>query len=76
MVPEGVPVTWGDVLGQWAAIECDLHEVFGIDVESGVLSHRTWRWLRIRIEGLLDMRSRLAKALGVAPAAGIEALAN
>lgn len=64
------------MLGQWSAIERDLHEVFGIDVESGVLSHRTWRWLKIRIEDLLDRRSRLAKVLGVAPAAGIEALAN
>jgi len=36
-------------------IERDLHDVYGIDVGDPVLmSSRSWRWLRVRILGLLD----------------------
>jgi hypothetical protein len=35
--------------------------VYGIDVESGVLRDRSWRWLQIRILGLLSAESRLAR---------------
>jgi len=38
----------------WALIEADLHQVYGIDVESGILRERTWRWLQARILGLLS----------------------
>ncbi|MEV5537459.1 hypothetical protein AB0L13_11415 [Saccharopolyspora shandongensis] len=44
-------------------IEADLHEVYGIDVEAGILRARSWRWLRTRIIGLLSCESRLARAL-------------
>lgn len=56
---------WGDILEQWNAIECDLQEVFGIDVESGILKQRSWRWLKTRIVSLLGGRTRLASALGL-----------
>lgn len=44
-------------------IEADLHDVYGVDVESGILRARSWRWLRTRIVGLLSCDSRLARAL-------------
>ncbi|TMV00278.1 hypothetical protein FGK60_09750 [Streptomyces sp. DASNCL29] len=55
-------MTWGLLLEQWPLIEADLHEVYGLDVEaSGILRARSWRWLRIRILGLLSADSRLAR---------------
>ena len=47
----------------WELIEADMHERYGIDVESGVLDARTGRWLRARIIGLLGVESRLHRAL-------------
>ncbi|MEU9557973.1 hypothetical protein [Streptomyces fumanus] len=49
-------------------IEADLHQVYGIDVEDGradgtggILQRRTWRWLQLRILGLLSTESRLQR---------------
>ena len=40
----------------WRLIEADLHDVYGIDVnDDDLLSRRSWRWLRVRIGGLLEM---------------------
>ncbi|MCP3799740.1 hypothetical protein NLX83_10770 [Allokutzneria sp. A3M-2-11 16] len=47
-------------------IEADLHSVYGVDVESGILRARSWRWLRVRVVGLLSCESRLARALSPA----------
>ncbi|WP_244203925.1 hypothetical protein [Streptomyces tricolor] len=41
--------------------------MYGIDVDSGVLQQRTWRWLRIRILGLLSAESRLARHFAPPP---------
>ena len=49
----------GDVLEHWRDAECDLHEVFGVDVESGVLDERSWRWLEIRLRDLIQRGPRL-----------------
>lgn len=53
------------MLEQWAAVETDLHAVYGIDMDTpGLLDTRTWRWLRTRIVGLLaDPRTRTSRAL-------------
>lgn len=56
--------TWAHILDRWQLIEADLHEVYGVDVESGVLRARSWRWLRVRLVGLLSCDSRLARSLG------------
>ncbi|QFG13451.1 tail assembly chaperone [Gordonia phage Powerball] len=52
-------IPWSDLLEQWTPITLDLHEVFGVDVESGVLQDRTWRWLENRIRDLLFRGPRL-----------------
>ena len=44
---------WKDILSHWRLIEADLQDA-GIDVGSGILRQRTWAWLTIRIEGLLN----------------------
>jgi len=50
-----VTSTWADILfGHWSAIEEDLLVHRGIDVESGILDARSWRWLKARISGLTD----------------------
>ncbi|MEV0114464.1 hypothetical protein AB0H77_14605 [Streptomyces sp. NPDC050844] len=55
-------LTWGALLDQWALIEADLHEVYGIDLGApDLLRERSWRWLRLRILGLLSAESRLSR---------------
>lgn len=55
-------IPWSLILEHWGDIECDLHEKFNIDVESGILRQRTWRWLRMRITDLTTQPSRLKQA--------------
>lgn len=57
--------TWPQILEQWQLIEADLHEVYGIDLDDrDLLRARSWRWLKVRIVGLLDdAESRLYRAL-------------
>ncbi|WP_236067591.1 hypothetical protein [Streptomyces brasiliscabiei] len=33
--------------------------MYGIDADSGILRQRSWRWLQVRILGLLSTESRL-----------------
>lgn len=41
-------------------MEADLQDVYGIDVSDPAIRHgRTWRWLQVRILGLLSVDSRL-----------------
>ncbi|MQT03856.1 hypothetical protein FF041_27910 [Streptomyces jumonjinensis] len=55
-------MTWAALLEQWPLIEADLHEVYGLDLSApGLMQARSWRWLRIRILGLLSTESRLAR---------------
>lgn len=47
--------TWAGLLtDHWAEIEEDLLTLRGIDIESGILDTRSWRWLKARITGLTD----------------------
>ncbi len=65
----GRAVSWSDLLAHWALIEADLHEAYGIDFEAepSVLVTRSWRWLRVRITGLLASEaSRLNAVLTAA----------
>lgn len=55
--------TWADLLEQWHLVEADLQDA-GIDVEDErLMTSRTWRWLRVRIVGLLAADTRLYRAL-------------
>jgi hypothetical protein len=57
-------VTWTALLERWALIESDLHTEYGVDVDApGLLTSRTWRWLRTRVLGLLAADTRIARAL-------------
>lgn len=59
---------WARLLDEWPLIEADLHEVYGVDVgEPGLLDTRSWRWLRIRILGLLSADSRISRLLDPPP---------
>jgi hypothetical protein len=57
-------VTWDALLTHWSAIEADLQDR-GIDVDDTTLmASRSWRWLRVRITGLLaDRTTRISQAL-------------
>lgn len=35
--------------------------MYGVDVDSGILTARSWRWLRTRIQGLLTADTRLRR---------------
>ncbi|WP_018251876.1 hypothetical protein [Salinispora mooreana] len=61
-------MTWSALLAQWALIEADLHDVYGIDVEDRTLMQtRSWRWLQTRIRGLLAADTRTYRALAPEP---------
>jgi hypothetical protein len=60
---QGSPVTWEAILERWALIEADLHSEYGIDLDDPVTRGRRWRWLRVRIAGLLSADTRIARAL-------------
>lgn len=63
--PQETKVGWSDILNQWGAVECDLHDRYGIDCESGILHQRTWRWLSLRIIDLINQPTRLRTALNL-----------
>lgn len=43
------------ILRLWTLVEADLHD-HGVDVgDAQLMRSRTWRWLRVRIEGLLSV---------------------
>lgn len=49
-------------------VEADLHSEYGIDVEDrALMGARSWRWLRVRIQGLLAADTRLQRALAPTP---------
>ncbi|MGX6513252.1 hypothetical protein [Rhodococcus sp. SJ-2] len=55
--------TFTDCLNHWGVLELDLH-ADGIDIESGILHERSWRWLRVHITRIAaNPTSRLHKAL-------------
>ncbi|WP_036377576.1 hypothetical protein [Micromonospora sp. ATCC 39149] len=56
------------MLTRWALVEADLHDVYGVDVEDRALMRaRSWRWLEVRITGLLSADTRLHRALAPEP---------
>ncbi|MGW6658834.1 hypothetical protein [Rhodococcus sp. NPDC055024] len=60
-----IRLSWPDILGEWASIELDFQD-WNIDLESGVLKERSWRWMNRRIFGLVaNPESRLHKALKI-----------
>lgn len=65
---KGTPVSWEQILTRWALVEADLHETYGIDLgERDLLRARSWRWLRVRILGLLAADTRIARAFAPEP---------
>lgn len=60
-------MTWERILGQWPLIEADLHSEYGIDADSGILRERSWRWLQVRILGLLSAETRLYRHFAPPP---------
>ncbi|WP_117668488.1 hypothetical protein [Micromonospora sp. MW-13] len=58
------------MLAHWRLIEADLHSEYGIDLDAddrAVLRCRSWRWLEVRITGLLSADTRLYRALAPEP---------
>jgi hypothetical protein len=63
-------VKWSQILDVWPLVEADLHETYGVDVGApGLLDTRSWRWLRLRILGLLSADSRINRLLYPPPEA-------
>nr|WP_241825616.1 hypothetical protein [Micromonospora sp. CB01531] len=55
------------MLTHWLVVECDLQDR-GIDVgDPDLMQARTWRWLEVRIIGLLSADTRLSRALKPRP---------
>lgn len=52
-------MTYGRLIEAWPEITCDLHERYGIDLSDDELMRaRSWPWLRTRIDGVFQVRSR------------------
>lgn len=59
----GPPITWHDLVSRWWLVEADLQDT-GVDIEDKRLMRlRSWRWLEVRILGLLHADTRIARAL-------------
>lgn len=46
-------MTWENILTHFPALEADLFDI-GIDLESGILQERSWRWLTNKVGGLFS----------------------
>lgn len=70
-----ISANWSEILTEWTSIELDFQDagIYGIDLESGILDRRSWRWLSLRIAGLISSpSSRLHRALTKPTPAAIE----
>jgi hypothetical protein len=57
-------MTYGNLLRHWNLVELDFQEVYGIDLgEPGILRRRTWRWITLRVVGLLSTECRVQRVL-------------
>lgn len=55
-------MTRRDLLEQWPLVEADFQEVYGVDLNTpGLLQGRSWRWLKVRLYGLLSAECRTAR---------------
>ncbi|OZC55060.1 hypothetical protein CH289_07650 [Rhodococcus sp. RS1C4] len=58
-------LTWAMMLEHWELVELDFQQFFGIDLESGILKERSFRWLNARVWGVLtEPQSRLRRKFG------------
>lgn len=52
----------------WGLVELDFQSVYGIDLSTpGLLHERSWRWLIVRLYGLLSVKSRVQRVLNPSP---------
>jgi hypothetical protein len=58
--PRGELLSYDDIFGQWARLEADFHDVYGVDLEA-VFRVKSWRWFMVRVDGLLSCDSRLRR---------------
>ena len=57
-------MSWLRIMEHWALVEADMHEHYGVDLsDAGILDVKSWRWLNVRVGGLLAIPSRLISAL-------------
>jgi len=57
-------VTWRSILVNWELIEADMQEHYHLDLSTpGLLEERSARWMRVRIDGLFGVESRLQRKL-------------
>jgi len=61
-------MTFGAMLEEWPLVEADMHEIYGIDLgDRSLLQSRTWRWLFVRLVGLLSTECRIQRVLNPTP---------
>lgn len=58
----------GPMLDNWGLVELDFQQVYGIDLSTpGLLQSRTWRWMTMRMRGLLSTEGRIQRVLNPTP---------
>lgn len=66
--PKGKRGYIGMMLERWVLLEQDFQEIYGIDLaEPGLLTSRTWRWMVVRMNGLLSTEGRIQRVLNPTP---------
>lgn len=56
------------MLGEWNKIEADFHQHYGIDLSDPTIrGHRSWRWFKARLGGLLIIESRMQSQFNPTP---------
>lgn len=60
--------TIGLIIEHWALVELDFQQIYGIDLSTpGLLRSRTWRWMTLRLVGLLSTEGRIQRVLNPTP---------
>lgn len=60
----GSGLGWLDFLSNWRLVELDFQEFYSIDLGTpGLMRARSWRWLSLRLIGLLSMEGRVQRVL-------------
>lgn len=58
----------GIMLDHWNLVELDFQETYGLDLgDPNLLRRRTWRWMSLRMLGLLSTEGRVQRVLNPTP---------
>lgn len=57
--------TWAHMLKSWDVLEADFQWHYGIDLASGILKKRSFRWFTVRVVKLMSEDTGFRRELGI-----------